>query len=91
VGGGVSVVMALAIGVGAGVGPTESGEGSALVDVVDAGVDSGAAVGLCAGEEPAKRRSHVVRTKRRMVQEISKSQVEKQLFSACERQEFRSC
>jgi hypothetical protein len=90
-GGGVSVVMALAVGVGVGVGRTESAEGSALVDVVGAGVDSGAAVGVCAGVEPAKRRRHVVRIKRRMAQEISKSQVEKQLFSACERQEFRSC
>ena len=81
----------MAIGDGVGVGETEFGVGSAVASVVGAGVESGADVGVSAFEWPAKTRRHVVRTKRRIAQELSKSQLEKQLFSACERQEFRSC
>ena len=88
---GVSGVLGVATGDGVGVEETESGVGSAVLNVVGAGVGSGSEVGFSALEWPAKTRRHVVRTKRRIAQELSKSELEKQLFSACERQEFRSC
>lgn len=88
---GVSGVLGVATGDGVGVEETESGVGSAVLNVVGAGVGGGAEVGFSALEWPVKTRRHVVRTKRRIAQELSKSELEKQLFSACERQEFRSC